>query len=153
MWLNVVSAKLKWGQCWSAVFTDYVPQVFVKLQMIRTCSERSCNFELQIVHLWQFAPPLLSFLACHGNDRGWEVSPLSVTVWRCLEVVSALWVALDTCVPCSRLAFCLAPPPPTFMGTFLKLTYWRWVKYILSFVLQQNLLDAGKEQPIWCNYM
>jgi len=66
-----LSMELKWGQCWSAVFTDYVPQVFVKLQMMRTCSERSCNSELQIVHLWQFAPPLPSLLAGHGKDRGW----------------------------------------------------------------------------------
>ena len=41
-----------------------------------------------------------------------------------LVVAAALWVALDTCAPCSRLALRLAPPP-AFIGTFAKFIYWR----------------------------
>ena len=53
-----------------------------------------------------FPPSLLAF--CEYS--GLQLSPLSFSVW-CLVVVSALWVAVDTCAPYSRLAFCLTPLP------------------------------------------
>ena len=69
MWLNVIYAELKSSQYWSVVFTDHAPpfdiRVFAELQMMCTRSGRSCNFELQIVHLCSslplpLPPPLLT---------------------------------------------------------------------------------------------
>ena len=41
-----------------------------------------------------------------------------------LLVPAALWVSVNTCAPCSMLAFRLAQSP-AFIGTFAKLIYWR----------------------------
>lgn len=49
----------------------------------------------------------------------------------CLVVVAPLLVAVDTCAPCLRLAFRLAPPS-AFIGTFPKRICCRWVKLYLK---------------------
>ena len=51
----------------------------------------------------QFCPPLPSLLAGHCRYTGWSISPLSFSVLQCLVVVAALWVAVDTCVPCKAI--------------------------------------------------
>ena len=93
-------------------------RVFAKLQMMCTCSGKLCSsFELKSCLCVPgcpspFSPSLLAFasiVVCKYVHRVFSV-------WWCLVVVSALWVAvIDTCAPYSRLAFCLTPPP-TLIG-------------------------------------
>ena len=74
MWLNVVQAKLKSSQGWSAMFVDHArvfdARVFTELQMTHTHSRRSCNVKLQIMHLYG-SLLLPTPLAGLGEYRGW----------------------------------------------------------------------------------
>ena len=124
MCLYVAKCNLGWvkiepmlvsGNCGSCALTWHTG---FKLQMTRARSRRLCSsFELQIVPWCGSLPlPLPSLFAGLGEYRGWSVSPLSFSVWRCMVVVATLWVAVDTCAPSLWLAFRLAPPP-AFIGT------------------------------------
>ena len=86
MWLNAIQAKLKSSQCWSVVSADRVPLfeiwVFTKLQMTHIRSGRSCNFELQIMHLCVILPLSFSpsWLSLVSIDVGIKVSTVSFSV-------------------------------------------------------------------------
>ena len=139
MWLNGVCGS--WAPIW---------WVFTVLQMMCTCSRRLCKFQLQILYAAACPFPLSWPWWVSQCDSAWwwllrGKALVSFSVWLCLVVVAALWVAVDTCTLCSRLAFCLTPPPPpAVINTFPELIPWRWVKlWTRSSFLSTKLLTVN----------
>ena len=86
---------------------------------------RSCNFELQIVHLCSRLPLPFppSWLVMVSKEAGKYL----LWVSQCLVVVAAICIAMDTCVPCERL------PQSHLLPMSLSRQQWESLK-VLQFV-------------------